>query len=57
MIRQGRTSHGRSWIGLRENRAFTVESVRAANLPTAWLALLLILAGLGWSWFRESRLS
>ena len=57
MVRQGRTAHGRTWIGLQENRAFSVESVRAANLPPAWLALLLILASLGWSWYRESRLN
>lgn len=57
MIRQGRAAHGRTWIGLQENRAFSIESVRAANLPPAWLALLLILAGLGWSWYRESKLN
>ncbi|MGZ0189135.1 MAG: hypothetical protein ACKVH0_14215, partial [Alphaproteobacteria bacterium] len=53
MARAGRSAHGRGWIGLRANRAYTVTSVKAANLPPISLALGLICAGLLWGWARE----
>lgn len=55
MARPGRPTHGRGWIGLRENRAYTVASAKTANLPPAWLALALIAFGLFWAWARERR--
>lgn len=53
MARPGRAAHGRGWIAFRENRAYTVTSTTAANLPPIWLALALIVAGLFWGWARE----
>ena len=53
MARDGRAMEGRGWIGLRENRAYTVASAKSANLPPVWLALTLIAAGLFWGWSRE----
>jgi len=55
MARDGRAMHGRGWIGLRANRAYTVVSAKAANLPPIWLAFALIAAGLFWGWSRERR--
>lgn len=55
MASADRAMHGRGWIGLRANRAYTVASATTANLPPAWLALALIVAGLFWGWARERR--
>ncbi len=49
MARPDRAMHGRGWIGFRENRAYTVASARAANLPPEWLSLLLVAAALLWA--------
>ncbi|MBB4285964.1 hypothetical protein [Roseospira goensis] len=48
-------THGPGWIGLRDNRAFSVAGVDQTPLMPAWLALLAMLGGLGWAWWREGR--
>lgn len=53
MARAGRAMHGRGWIGLRANRAYTVTRATAARLPPAWAALTLLVGGLFWAWARE----
>lgn len=53
MARPGRAAHGRGWIALQENRAYVTTSEKSADLPPAWLALALIVAGLFFAWARE----
>lgn len=52
---EGQASAGAGWIGLRDNRAFTVQGVDQTSLLPAWLALLTVLGGFGWAWWREGR--
>jgi hypothetical protein len=43
------------WIGLRDTGSYRVVGVDQAALLPPWLALLLILGGLGFAWWREAR--
>ncbi|MQX35993.1 hypothetical protein [Roseospira navarrensis] len=52
---EGQSTAGPGWIGLRDNRAFTVAGVDQTSLMPVWLAVLTILGGLGWAWWREGR--
>jgi hypothetical protein len=45
---------GDSWIGLKRNKAYTVDNVETLSLVPNWLNLLLILALCVWAWWRES---
>ncbi len=55
MAKPGRAMHGRGWIGLRSNEAYSVTRAASEDLPPAWLALLLVTGGLFWGWLRERR--
>lgn len=46
---------GASWIGLRENRDYTVSSVREIPLLPFWAGLLLLLTAIAWGWWREGK--
>ncbi|MDF1586738.1 hypothetical protein [Marinimicrococcus flavescens] len=50
-----RRRHGRGWIGLVENRAYTVTGATETALLPAWLALTLLLATAATAWWREGR--
>jgi hypothetical protein len=52
---EGQGAAGGDWIGLRDNGAFTVQGVDQTGLMPVWLALLTVLGGLGWAWWREGR--
>jgi len=52
---QGQATSGAGWIGLRDNRAFSVQGVDQTSLMPIWLAVLTILGGFGWAWWREGR--
>ncbi len=54
-IEPGRRAHGRGWIGLQRNEAYTVEGLSRTSLLPAWAAMLLLLALAAWAWFREGR--
>lgn len=45
---------GRDWIGMKENRAYSVISASSGALVPNWLALLVIFGGLLYAWWRES---
>lgn len=45
---------GRDWIGLKNNEAYSVNSVESAALIPNWLALLIIFGGTLAVWWRES---
>ena len=46
---------GKDWIGLKNNSAYRVSSVKSGPLLPDWLSLLIVLAGLIEMWRRESR--
>ncbi|KAA5607663.1 hypothetical protein F1188_02595 [Roseospira marina] len=54
-VLESQSASGSGWIGLRDNRAFRVQGVDQTSLMPVWLALLTILGGLGWAWWREGR--
>ncbi len=51
----GRRMHGRGWIGLERNEAYTVTGMIETPLLPAWLALALLLATATIAWWREGR--
>jgi hypothetical protein len=48
-----RTMGGEEWLGLRENKAYTVSNVVTSALLPDWLAISLIFAGIILMWRRE----
>lgn len=46
---------GRDWLGLRDNRQYVVTGSRVTPLFPGWLALMLALSVIGFTWYRESR--
>ncbi|MBB4265108.1 hypothetical protein [Roseospira visakhapatnamensis] len=46
---------GGGWMGLRANGTYAVQGVDQRSLLPAWLAVLLVLGGLGLAWWREGR--
>jgi len=54
-VAAGSPAAGAGWIGLRANRAYTVQGVDRTPLLPAWLAIVLVLGGFGWAWWREGR--
>ncbi|MGD8326423.1 MAG: hypothetical protein PVF65_05870 [Sphingomonadales bacterium] len=55
LVGKDATKAGRRWLGLQQNDAGRVLRVREIQMIPPWLALLLILATLALSWYRESR--
>lgn len=53
--RPGRDTAGRDWLGLIENRAYTVTGVREVPLMPGLLAMLLAVGLLAFAWWREGR--
>ena len=53
--RPGRDSAGRGWIGLVANRSFVVTGLAQVPLLPGVLVMVLVLAGLMASWWREGR--
>lgn len=45
---------GESWLGIKQNNAFTVSAVDSRELFPNWLILIVILSAAVWSWWRES---
>ncbi len=54
-IQPNRLSAGTDWLGIIENRNYTVSSIREISLLPALLAVLLALGALMLAWRRESR--
>jgi hypothetical protein len=50
MVREGRATAGRGWIGLTDREAFQLRDIRQVALAPAWLMLILatILAVAAW---------
>ncbi len=55
MVRPGRDTAGRDWIGLHANDDYVVTGIRQAPLMPAWLVLALALGGLMLAWRAEGR--
>ncbi|MFQ5959552.1 MAG: hypothetical protein ACE5LF_09310, partial [Alphaproteobacteria bacterium] len=55
MVRPGRDTAGRDWIGLHANNDYVVTGIRQAPLMPAWLVLALALGGLMLAWRAEGR--
>ena len=55
MVRPGRDTAGRGWIGLKANHDYVVAGIRQAPLMPTWLVLLLALGGLLLAWRAEGR--
>ena len=55
MVRPGRDTAGRAWIGLHANDDYVVTGIRQAPLMPAWLVLALVLGGLMLAWRAEGR--
>ncbi len=55
MVRPGRDTAGRGWIGLKANHDYVVGGIRQAPLMPTWLVLLLALGGLLLAWRAEGR--
>jgi hypothetical protein len=55
MVKPGRDSAGRGWIGLRANNDYRITGIRQAPLMAEWLVLLLALGGLTLAWRGEGR--
>ncbi|MCH7887749.1 MAG: hypothetical protein IIA00_00545 [Proteobacteria bacterium] len=55
MVRPGRDTAGRGWIGLKANQDYVVAGIRQAPLMPTWLVLLLSLGGLLLAWRAEGR--
>jgi hypothetical protein len=45
---------GDNWLGLKRNKAYTVDNVESMSLVPNWLCLFVILALCVWAWWRES---
>ena len=54
-IRPGQSTSGPGWIGLLRNDSYLVTGVAQFSLMPPWLALILVLGLVAWSWWRESR--
>ena len=55
MVRPGRDTAGRGWIGLQANHDYVVAGIRQVPLMPTWLVLLLALGGLLLAWRAEGR--
>ncbi len=55
LVRPGRDTAGRGWIGLRANDDYVVTGIDQAPLMPAWLVLLLALGGLMLAWRAEGQ--
>ncbi|MFQ5785920.1 MAG: hypothetical protein ACE5H8_14015 [Alphaproteobacteria bacterium] len=55
MVRPGRDTAGRDWIGLRANDDYVVTGIHRAPLMPEWLVLLLALGGLMLAWRAEGK--
>lgn len=55
LVDKDATKAGRRWLGLQRTDAGRVLRITQIQLVPPWLALLLILATLAFSWYRESR--
>ncbi|MGE0657899.1 MAG: hypothetical protein AB7F36_04915 [Reyranellaceae bacterium] len=55
MVREGRPTAGRDWLGLQRREAFNVTGVREYPLMPALLLAFLLVFGLGAAWYREGR--
>ncbi|MEZ0225902.1 MAG: hypothetical protein ACAH83_15210 [Alphaproteobacteria bacterium] len=42
------------WLGIKRNKAYTVDNVESLSLVPNWLCLLVILSLCVWAWWRES---
>ena len=54
-VRPGQSSSGPGWIGLLRNDSYLVTGVAQFSLMPPWLALILVLGLVAWSWWREAR--
>ncbi len=45
---------GDDWVGLKRNKAFTIDNIESLSLLPNALSLLIILLGAVWMWWRES---
>ena len=55
MVREGRATSGRDWLGLQRREAFNVVGVREFPLMPGVLLAILLVFGLGAAWYREGR--
>ncbi len=55
MVREGRVSEGRGWIGLADREAYQLREIRQVALAPAWLMLLLALGFAFAAWRVEGR--
>ena len=55
MVARGRALSGRDWIGIHRNERYLVIGASQLPLLPAVLALMLLLATLGFAWYREGR--
>lgn len=55
MTTPGRRMAGTSWLGLKQNDAYLVKSLRSVPLFSTLLGLAIVLFLLGFTWFREGR--
>lgn len=55
MVREGRATSGRDWIGLQRREAYNVTGVREYPLMPGVLLAILLVFGLGAAWYREGR--
>ena len=54
-IRPGQNASGPGWIGLLRNDSYLVTGVAQFSLMPPWIALILIVGLICWSWWREAR--
>lgn len=45
---------GDDWVGLKRNKAFTIDNIESLSLLPNWLSLIVIFAGIVFMWWRES---
>ncbi len=55
MVRPGRDTEGRGWIGFEANTGYVVTGIDQVALMPPWLVLLLALGGLMLAWRAEGR--
>jgi len=55
MVREGRATFGRDWVGLQRREAYNVTGVREFPLMPGVLLAILLVFGLGAAWYREGR--
>jgi hypothetical protein len=55
MVRQGRVSAGRGWLGLADREAYQVRDIRQVDLAPGWLMLLLASGLVFAAWRIEGR--